>query len=273
MRPRAASRSRLAAAADEGEHEQRDAERGAQRAGQVEAPARLARRVGGDQREREQDRDADQGDVDEEDGLPAERPREHAPEEDAEHEARGAGAAPDGQRPVALAALGERRVDQRQGRGEHERSPEPLQAAAGEQDLGGGREASRQRARGVEPEAAHEDPAPPQQIGRPAAEQQEAGGRDRVRADHQLQRLRRVAEIPPDLREGHHHDVLVEGDDQHREGQQRQRRRGPRASGPGAGGRCVDERHGGTPGAGGGIELRSESDYNLIRATMPRARA
>ena len=68
-------------------------------------------------------------------------------------------------------------------------------------------------------------PRRPEQVGGAAAEQQEAARGDRVGADHRLQRLRGIAQVAADVGQRHDDDVLVERDDQHREGQQRQRRR------------------------------------------------
>ena len=69
----------------------------------------------------EQDRRQDEGrhadrDVDEEDPLPAERVREDAAEQDARRGTEAADRAPDAERDVALAALGERRREDRQRR-------------------------------------------------------------------------------------------------------------------------------------------------------------
>ena len=47
---------------------------------------------------------------------------------------------------------------------------------------------------------------------------------DRVSADHCLQRLGRVTQVAADIWQGHDNDILIKGNDQHRERQQRQRR-------------------------------------------------
>jgi hypothetical protein len=106
----------------------------------------------------------------------------------------------------------------------HERSAEPLHGARGQLDLGHRRQPARERGDAVQPQPRDEHPPAAEQIGGAPAEQQEPGRGHRVRADHRLQRLRRVAEVAPDLRERDHDDVLIERDDQHREGQQRQDR-------------------------------------------------
>lgn len=75
-----------------------------------------------------------------------------------------------------------------------------------------------------------------------SAEQQEPAERHRIRADDQLQRLRRIAQRAANLRQRHDDDVLIERDDQHRERQQRQRRRFPRPIDRRSSAWCVDER-------------------------------
>src|ERR671932_413442 len=67
------------------------------------------------------------GDVDEEDPLPAERVGEHAAEQDAGRRAEAADRAPDAERDVALAALGERRGEDRQRGGRDDRGAEALE--------------------------------------------------------------------------------------------------------------------------------------------------
>ena len=221
--------------------------------------SRSRRAVGGDQREREQDREARQRHVDEEDRLPAERLREHAAEQHADDQAGRAGAAPDRDGAVALPPFGERGVDERQRGREDERAAEALHRARDEQELGLGREPAAERGAGVQREAGDEDPPAAEQVGGAAAEQQEAGGRHGVGADHRLQRLRRVAQVPPDLRQRHDDDVLIERDDQHRERQQRQRRRPAVATRSSETGRCFGEGHGRAP-----VQGRT-FDYDPIR--------
>ena len=101
--------------------------------------------------------------------------------------------------------------------------PRPCTARAASCSSGRRRQAAGERGDGVQRQAGHEHAPPPEQVGGATAEQQEAGRRDRVGADHRLQRLRRVAEVAADLRQRDDDDVLVERDDQHRERQQRQR--------------------------------------------------
>ena len=181
--------------------------------------------------------------VDEEDRLPAERVGEHAAEQHADDQAGRAGAAPDRDGAVALAPFGERGVDERQRGREDERPAEALHRACDEQELGLGGEPAGERGAGVEREAGDEDPPAAEQVGGAAAEQEEAGGGHGVRADHRLQRLRRVAQLAADLGQCHDDDVLVERDDQHRERQQRQRRV-PAVTASGEMGRSFGEGHG-----------------------------
>ncbi len=134
------------------------------------------------------------------------------------------GTAPDAQRAIAGGPFGEGGVDERQGGGEDEGSTEALDRAGGEQDAGAGRESPGERRPGIEGEAGGQDAASPEQVGGATAEQEEAGRGYRVGADDRLKCLRGVAEVACDVGQCHDHDVLVEGNDQHGEGQKRQRR-------------------------------------------------
>ena len=211
-------------ALDQREHEQRDPEGGAERTGKIEAASRLALAIGRYEGERQHQRSAGQRHVDEEHRLPAEGLGEHAAEQDADHESGRARSAPDRDRSVALAALGECGVDERERGGKDERPAEPLGRAGEQQEFGSRCEPTRERRAGVERETRREDPAPPEHVSGATTEQQEPGGRHRVGADHRLQRLLREAQVTADLRQCYHHDVLIERDDQHCERQQRQRR-------------------------------------------------
>jgi hypothetical protein len=219
----------------------------AERPRQIKPASRLAWAVHGNQPEGQHHRDDCQRDVDEEHRLPAQRLREHSAEQHAHHQPRGACAAPDREPAVAFGAFGEAGVDERQGGREDQRSAKPLHGAGDEQHLGRRGQASKQRRAGVEREARDEDPPPPEQVGGAAAEEQEAGGRHGVSADHRLEGLRGVIQCAPDLGQRHHHDVLIQGDDQHRKREQRQRGRGTVAAWPFAGGCSFGTRHSWTP--------------------------
>ena len=155
------------------------------------------------------------------------------------------------------AALGEHGVDQRERGGKHERPAQPLDGAGGEQGLRRLREPTDKRGDGVEREAGHEHPPRAEEVGGATTEQQETGGGHRVGADHRLQRLRRVVQLAPDLGQRHDDDVLIERDDQHRERQQRQRRR---LAGPAARGCCFGEWHERNSSDG----LRSDTYRNVL---------
>src|SRR5262249_50799485 len=120
----------------EGEHEQRDPQGRAERAWQVECATDLKLAVRGNERERQEKGGTREWDIDEEDCLPAERVRQHAAKQYADHETSGAGAAPDRYRAVALWAFREGRVDQREGGGEDQGTTQPLEGAGGQQELG-----------------------------------------------------------------------------------------------------------------------------------------
>ena len=197
----------------------------AQRAGQIELAAFLAFTVGRDQYEREQQRRARQGDVDQEDGLPPEGLCQESAQQHADHEPCRTRSAPDAQRAVPRSAFRERGVDQRQSGGEDQCPAEPLNRSRDEQQARSAGQAAGERRRGVEGEARRQDPAAPEQVRGAPAEEEEAGRGDGVGADHRLKRLGRVAQVARDVGQRHHDDVLVQRDDQHRERQQRERRR------------------------------------------------
>src|SRR3954451_10156947 len=92
--------------------------------------------------------------------------------------------------------------------------------AGGERALGARGQPAGQRAAGVQRQARDEDTTTADDVGGAAAQQQEAGGGNRVGTDDCLQRLGRVAQVAADLRQRDDDDVLVQRDDQHREGQQ-----------------------------------------------------
>ena len=199
---------------------------------------------------------------------------EHAAEQHADDQAGRAGAAPDRDGAIALPPFGERGVDERQGGREDERAAEALHRARDEQELGLGSEPAAERGAGIQREARDEDVPAPEQVGGAAAEQQKPGGRHGVRADHRLQRLRRIAQLPPDLRQRHDHDVLIERDDQHRERQQRQRRRPAVATRSVETGSSIGERHGRDSSAHGqgrsGLQSDTEHNVYLTRTQRPR---
>ena len=211
----------------EREHEQRDAGARGQRAGQIERCGRRSRSaVGRDERRTRAGSPAPaSGTLTKKtasqpsawvstppSSTPMTRPAAPAPPQTATARLRS--------RPSANVVL----IERQRGR-EDERPAEALHRARDEQELGLGGEPAGDRGAGVQREAGDEDPPAAEQVGGAAAEQQEAGGGHGVGADHRLQGLRRVAQLAADLGQCHDDDVLVERDDQHRERQQRERRR------------------------------------------------
>src|SRR5262249_50672568 len=188
--------------------EQREAQGHAERAWQVECAPDLALAVRGNERERQKKGGTRERDIDEEDRLPAEHLRQHAAKQYADHEAGGAGAAPDRYRAVALWAFREGRVDERQGGREDQGTTEPLEGASDEHDLGRRSESPREGGSRVQREPRDQNSAASEQVGGSAPDQQETCGRHRVSADYHLQGLGGVADGTSDLWQGHHDDVL-----------------------------------------------------------------
>ena len=118
-----------------------------------------------------------------EDPFPAEALGEDAAEEDADGAA-GAGDGPPGpERLVALGTLPEGDGDDRERRRRDDRGAEPLDGAGDDElDVVLG-EAAGQRGEREEDQAGHEDAAAAEQVGEPAAEQQEAAEREHVGVD------------------------------------------------------------------------------------------
>src|SRR5262249_6804033 len=160
------------------------------------------------------------GDVDQEHRFPTEGVREHAAEQNADHEPSRACAAPNRQRAIPIMTFCEGGVDNRQGAGEDKGTAQALNRARGEQDFGPSSKATGKRGKGVQCEARDEYATSPEQVGCATAEQKEAARRHRVRADYGLQRVGGVAQVAPDLGKRHDDDVLVERDEEHRERKQ-----------------------------------------------------
>ena len=140
------------------------------------------------------------GDVDEEDPRPAEGAGQRAAEQHAGCAAAARGGAPDTEREVALAALRERRGQDREGCRRQHRRAEPLERAEGDQRSLRPGEPVEQRTDREDHEACDEEPAAPEQVGEPAAEQERAAEEDRVGGDHPLQAL--LAEVQVGLDRG-----------------------------------------------------------------------
>jgi hypothetical protein len=155
--------------------------------------------------------------VDEQDPAPAQRLGQHAAQQCARRAADRPHRAPQAERPVALQPLGEAGGEDRQRRRSDDRPAEPLRRARGDQRelvLG---QTARERGEREQDEAAGEHLAPAEQIGGAAAEQQEAGERERVGVDDPGERRGREAEVVRDRRQRDVHDRHVEDDHELRE--------------------------------------------------------
>src|SRR5262249_21893887 len=157
-----------------------------------------------------------EGDVDEEDPLPAGAVDEWAADQPGRGGADGAEPAPDPKRLVPLGALLERGCDDRERSRGHDRGAGALDDTGGKER--GGRE---------EEDTGHEQAAAPEQVGRPSTEQEQAAEGERVGAQHPLQVLFREAEVGSDRRQRDEHDRAVE--EHHEEGAAEERERPPAA--------------------------------------------
>ena len=103
----------------------------------------------------------------------------------------------------------EARGDDRERRGRRERRAHALDEAHHDQHGPVGREPAEHGRDDEDAERDQEDAPPSEQVGRAAAEQQEAAVAEHVRADDPLQRARRHVEVGADRRErdAHHRDV------------------------------------------------------------------
>jgi hypothetical protein len=139
--------------------------------------------VGGDDPHGAQRQEHADGDVDEEDRLPADELRQSAAEQHADRRAGTADCAPDAECVGACTAAGEARHDDRQRGGRQERCAEALKAARGEQCGCAGGERRGDRGAGEDRQAGEEHASAAQQVGGAAAEQQQAAEDQRVARD------------------------------------------------------------------------------------------
>ena len=167
------------------EHEREQAGRGDERAGDVEPRPRRRRHVV------EQAQAADRGrDREQDRHVQAPAPVEHLGQEAAEQQAEGAAGAGDravdAERLGALAGLGERGGEQRErGRGE-QRGEHALEGAGADEQPEALRGAAERGCTGEADQAGDERPLAAEQVGDPAAEQQQAAERERVGGDDPL---------------------------------------------------------------------------------------
>src|SRR5262245_3070717 len=165
--------------------------------------------------------------VDQEHRFPTEGAREHTTEQDADHEASRACAAPDPQCAVSITTFCEGGLDNRQGAREDTGPAQTLNRARRELDFAPRSKATGKRAKGVPCQARDKSATSSEQIACATAEPQEAARCHRICADDGLQRVSRVAQVATDLRKCHDDDVLVERNEEHRERKQCQDRRVP----------------------------------------------
>ena len=157
------------------------------------------------------------GDVDEEDPLPAERLREHAAEQEAERTASAGDGAPDAECAGAVTGPGEGRRDDRERCRRDQGGAQPLQGAGADELSRRRRQPAQQRCDGEERHAREEQALAAEEVSRPAAEQKEPAEEQRVRVDDPLQAAVRKAEIGLDRRQRDVRDGGVEHDHELRE--------------------------------------------------------
>ena len=192
--------------------------------GVVTAPRRRQPALGHDAPSQRHHRGTD-GDVQEEDVLPAGVTGEHASGQQADGGGPGADAAPDAEGFVALGALGEHVHDDGQRGGQHERRPEALDAPHDDQEGVTGGQGAGERGPGEHCRARHQKAPTAQEVSGPPAEQQEAAEGERVSGDHPLQVSFGEVELAADGGEGDVDDRQV--DDRHDEGHGQQCERPP----------------------------------------------
>lgn len=202
--------------------QQRGRRRRRQRARHIEAAARRARDILGDHQECRDDGDARQQDVDEEHRRPAIGAGQHAAGQRPQRQTAGAGAAPDRQRAVARRAFLEQAVDQRQRGRKQQRGANALHRARDHDDRRAPGQSADQRRQRVQPQRADEHAPLARQVDGAPAQQQEAAAEHRIGADHPLQGLLGKTQARADLRQGHEHDVDIQGVDELGKGEQRQ---------------------------------------------------
>jgi len=180
----------------------------------VEAGALAARPVRGQQAARERQDGQPDRDVDEEDPAPPRDLGQGAARDEAGRGAEPEQRGPDAERAGALAALGERRHEDRQGGGGQQRGAEALQPARADEQLGasGGRAAGREQ--GEHGHAGDEHAPAAEDVGGAAAQQQEAAEHEQVGVDHPGQRALGEAEVGADRGQRRVDDRVVDRGDE-----------------------------------------------------------
>jgi hypothetical protein len=160
-------------------------------------------------------------DIDEQDPSPGQRRGQHAAEDRPGGPARSGDRAPDPERP-GPALRRERGHDDRQGGRRQQRPADALDRPRGREPGRVLRHASGQAGDREEPETEQEHPAAAEQVGGPAAEEQEPCERQHIGVDHPLQAGRRVVQVAADGRQRHVHDRDIEHDHELRHAGERQ---------------------------------------------------
>ena len=213
-------------------HQQRQPAGDGDRAGHVEAVMAELGTAFGNERQRQREHERSDRDVDEEDPLPAEVLGQDPADEHARGGAGAAESAPDPERLVPLRAFLEGGRHDRQGGGRDDRRADALDSARADQHRDVVGEAADERGDGEDDEPEEEDPLAAEQVGHPAAEQEEAAERDRIGDQHPLDRRLGDVQVGLDRRDRDVHDRDVE--DGHEERGADDREDQPAAVGGGA---------------------------------------
>ncbi len=201
---------------DECEHEQRHSAGSQQRPLEVKLAAGCALvLVGGQQSERGQQRQRHDREVDKQHPTPSGTLGKQAPDGDADGGSDRRDASPDAQRRVAIFALRERRRENRERGGGHDRGANTLRDARADQQTLAVRDATGQRADREPNQSGDENPPAAQQVRCTTAKQQEAPVGEEVAAGDPLQVLLGEVQVVlnrwqrdvDDRRVGHVHEL------------------------------------------------------------------
>ena len=206
---------------DQPVREGEEAERRGREPREIEPHVRFVLRLG-DQQQAGHDRDNADGDVHEEDPVPAQVLGQQAADERADREGERSSARPDADRCTALARR-ERRGDDRKRRRIHQRCPRALDDARGDQHFARAGEPAPERREREDDDPENEDQPPAVGVRELAADQHQGGERERI-AGHDPLECRKVGlEVTLDRGQGDVHDGVVEHDHEkpERDGPQR----------------------------------------------------
>jgi len=145
---------------------------------------------------------------------PADGADEHAAEDRPQGQAQAEHRAPDAQGPGALAPVGDRIRDDRQGHRVEHGAAHGLHDPEQHEPSQAGGDTAQQRAEGEQAEPELEDPAPAEPVRGRAGEHQQAGQDERVGVDGPLQAADRGVQVSLDRRQRDVHDGGVEAHDQ-----------------------------------------------------------